>query len=182
MRALRYTLLMPAGKTIHHEVKGLADTLRQRSLPPDAAHGATAAMIERRWEFTGLKPRPNEPGAPAAVELYPYLHLSTFKTWEELGKWYAGFIKERFTLEAGDNIPRGTNVLEPVEEGFDSLQRNLDDEVHADLLSLATAAFRAVLMARDTQRGRWVGQNAQRREWRPRGFQQGAVVGASAFF
>jgi tetratricopeptide (TPR) repeat protein len=100
IRSLRYILLMPEGKTIYHEVKGSADTLRQRTLPADPAHGGQAAMIERRWEFTGLKPRPNEPGAPAAIELYPYLHLSTFRTWEELGKWYAGFIKDRFALES----------------------------------------------------------------------------------
>jgi hypothetical protein len=94
---------------------------------------------------------------------------------------HSSALPPRLTLQARDDVPRIADVLEPGEEGLDPLWRNLDDVVHAGLLRIA-AAFHAVLMARGNQRGGWVGQNAQRRERRPRGFQKGAVVSGSAFF
>ncbi len=39
-----------------------------------------------------LKPEPDLPGL---TEIAPYLHVSTYKTWEEVGRWYWGLIQDQ---------------------------------------------------------------------------------------
>ncbi|MGE0784055.1 MAG: DUF3857 domain-containing protein [Sandaracinaceae bacterium] len=36
-----------------------------------------------------------EPSAPGLTELVPYLHVSTYRTWEEVGRWYWGLIRDQ---------------------------------------------------------------------------------------
>ena len=49
-----------------------------------------------RWvvrNLTRIEPEPNMPGM---IDLVPYLHVSTFKTWDAMWSWYAGFIKDQW--------------------------------------------------------------------------------------
>jgi hypothetical protein len=39
-------------------------------------------------------------------------------------------LASRLALETGQDVPRLAHVLEALQEGFDSLRRYLDDEVH----------------------------------------------------
>jgi hypothetical protein len=41
----------------------------------------------------------NEPRGPALTEVAPYVSISTFGDWNQLGKWYAGFIRPQFALD-----------------------------------------------------------------------------------
>ena len=130
IRAFRYALLTPKGKTLYHEVSGADDNLKIRELPADPAHGAPE-RTERRWEFFGLEPKANEPAAPAAIELYPYLHISTFRDWDALGKWYAGFIRDRFTLDPSQkqDFLDGLNVATS-DKAMVALHRRTTHHVH----------------------------------------------------
>jgi transglutaminase-like putative cysteine protease len=36
-----------------------------------------------------------EPDLPGTTEIAPYLHVSTYKTWQDVGKWYWGLIRDQ---------------------------------------------------------------------------------------
>jgi tetratricopeptide (TPR) repeat protein len=40
-----------------------------------------------------------EPSMPPWPEVLGYIHVSTYKTWDALGRWYWGFIKDQFVLD-----------------------------------------------------------------------------------
>ncbi len=39
----------------------------------------------------------DEPAAPGATEITPYLHVSTYKSWEDVGRWWWGLVKDQLT-------------------------------------------------------------------------------------
>ena len=41
-----------------------------------------------------------EAGMPGITETSPYLHISTYKTWEDVGRWYWGLIKDQLYADA----------------------------------------------------------------------------------
>jgi tetratricopeptide (TPR) repeat protein len=40
-----------------------------------------------------------EPAMPAYAEIVPHIHVSTFKTWDEVGAWYWGLAKDQFDVD-----------------------------------------------------------------------------------
>lgn len=50
-----------------------------------------------------------EPGAPGMTELVPYLHVSTYRTWEDVGRWYWGLIQDQ--LYADEDLQRTVRQL-----------------------------------------------------------------------
>jgi transglutaminase-like putative cysteine protease/tetratricopeptide (TPR) repeat protein len=53
-----------------------------------------------RWEMRDIAPLPNEPRGPSLTEIAPYLSVSTFTDWTQLGHWYAQMIAPQFALDA----------------------------------------------------------------------------------
>lgn len=51
-----------------------------------------------RWIMRNLPRLKREPGMPGMTEVVPYLHISTFNTWDAMGKWYADFIGDQWAL------------------------------------------------------------------------------------
>jgi len=51
-----------------------------------------------QWNKKDIAQLKNEPNSPGFSEIAPYLHISTFNSWEELGKWYSSFIKDQWEL------------------------------------------------------------------------------------
>ncbi len=41
----------------------------------------------------------SEPGMPGMTEVSPYLHVSTYRTWEDVGRWYWGLIQDQLRLD-----------------------------------------------------------------------------------
>jgi transglutaminase-like putative cysteine protease len=58
------------------------------------------------WSKKDIPAIKNEPYSPGFSEIFPYIHISTFTSWEELGKWYSSFIKDQWELskEAKDLV------------------------------------------------------------------------------
>jgi len=46
----------------------------------------------------------SEPGMPGMTEIAPYLHVSTYGAWEDVGRWYWGLIQDQ--LYADDELQR----------------------------------------------------------------------------
>lgn len=54
----------------------------------------------QRWVRKDVPPLQTDPGMPGMSEVSPYLHVSTYQTWEEVGRWYWGLIHEQLYADA----------------------------------------------------------------------------------
>ena len=50
------------------------------------------------WEQRDVDKIESEPRMPGTVEVVPYVHISTFQDWRDMGKWYWGLVQDQFTL------------------------------------------------------------------------------------
>ncbi len=68
---------------------------------PNLKRDTREAGDQRIYRFTvdKLSPVVPEPSMSAFPEVLGFVHVSTFKTWKELGRWYWGFVKEQFDLD-----------------------------------------------------------------------------------
>jgi transglutaminase-like putative cysteine protease len=96
-----YTLIAPASRPIHTNVPRVARLER----------GTTAEGDERVYRFaaTDVAKIAGEPAMPGTAEIAPYLHLSTYATWAEVGTWYWHLIEEQ--LAADDDIRKTARRL-----------------------------------------------------------------------
>ncbi|HEX6274714.1 MAG TPA: DUF3857 domain-containing protein [Polyangiaceae bacterium] len=87
---VEYVLATPKTRTVYFDatVPGLeqstAETATQR------IHRFFAKKI------AGLDP---EPGMPPGSEVFGFVHASTYKSWDDLGRWYWGLVKDQFDLD-----------------------------------------------------------------------------------
>ena len=51
----------------------------------------------------------DEDGMPGMTEVAPYLHVSTYRSWEAVGRWYWGLIRDQ--LQVDDNLRRVVREL-----------------------------------------------------------------------
>lgn len=93
--SVRYVLRAPMGRQFYFrapELRGLARTERDE---PSNTHV---------YDFVArdVPPVTPEENAPGVTERAAYLHVSTYRTWEEVGRWYWGLISEQ--LRADDRV------------------------------------------------------------------------------
>lgn len=89
----RYTLVIPE------------EDLKRKPLYFNQPHGEDAQVVRRERtagsdhviEFHAENvPRiVAEPGMPGLSEIVPYIHVSTYRTWEEVAVWYQGLVAEQ---------------------------------------------------------------------------------------
>lgn len=71
-----------------------------------------------------------EPSMPPVQELLAAVHVSTYKSWDDLGRWYYGLVKDQFDLDAetrklANRIAEGKKTeREKVEAVYDWVIRN----------------------------------------------------------
>ncbi len=86
-----YVLLGPPGRTFYSAsapLKGLKKT--EEKLPDGGTRLRYSALDVRR-----VTP---EPGAPGVSELYAWVHVSTYKDWESVGRFYWGLVKDQLRV------------------------------------------------------------------------------------
>jgi tetratricopeptide (TPR) repeat protein len=91
-----YTLIGPAGRTFFFnepKVNGLSRTVEQQGA--DAVYRFSVADVPR------VVPEPSMPGF---AEVAPYLHVSTYKSWQDVARWYWGLVEDQLTPD--DNLRR----------------------------------------------------------------------------
>lgn len=86
-----YVLITPKTRTFYFNkptVPGLQQTTNDQG-------------DSRIWRFTAdnVPPLEPEPSAPPLAEALGYVHVSTFKSWDDMGKWYWGFVKDQFAVD-----------------------------------------------------------------------------------
>ncbi len=65
-----------------------------------------------------------EPSMPGITEVVPYLHVSTYKSWQDVGRWYWGLIQDQ--LYADDHLKR---VVAELKQGAKS-EREIVERVY----------------------------------------------------
>lgn len=85
----QYTLVMPEDFPLYIQAKGVE------------AQPIIVTIKGRktyRWVARDIAHIQQEPGMPGFSEVAPYLHLSTFRDWDALGRWYAKFIADQWEV------------------------------------------------------------------------------------
>ncbi|HWP09877.1 MAG TPA: DUF3857 domain-containing protein [Polyangiaceae bacterium] len=116
-----YVVVTPKARTLYFDtdVPGLTPTV-------------TEAGTQRTYRFfaesvPGLDP---EPAMPPGPEVLGFVHVSTYKTWGDLGRWYWGLVKDQFdvdedTRKLARKITEGKKTeREKVEAVYDWVIRN----------------------------------------------------------
>ncbi len=73
---------------------------------PSLSHTVEEKGADRvyRWVALDLAAVLPEAGEPPASEILGHVHVSTYRSWEEMGKWYWGLVKDQFV--ADDEVKR----------------------------------------------------------------------------
>ena len=96
-----YTLIAPVGRPIHANVPRVARLEQKVSVDGD----------DRVYRFaaTDIAKVDAEPAMPGTAETAPYLHVSTYATWGEVGTWYWHLVEDQ--LAADDDVRRTARGL-----------------------------------------------------------------------
>ena len=92
-----YVLLGPAGRTFYSSVSPLPNLMHTEGKSLD---GGTW----QRWTAREVPRLVPEPSMPGASEVLAYVHVSTYRTWEEVGRFYWGLVKDQ--LRVTDEISK----------------------------------------------------------------------------
>ncbi len=86
----QYVLITPKSRKLHVDphVPGLKTQVRE-------------VGENRIYDFTAdnLRPIRPEPSMPPFSEVLPFVHVSTYATWKDLGRWYWGLVQDQFDLD-----------------------------------------------------------------------------------
>jgi cellulose synthase operon protein C len=86
-----YVLITPKARKLYIEAKGIPGLKRNDSIKGPQA-------IYRFWA-DDVPPIVPEPAMPQWSEVAGHIHVSTYKDYKELGKWYWGLVKDQFNLD-----------------------------------------------------------------------------------
>ncbi|MGA2449531.1 MAG: DUF3857 domain-containing protein [Polyangiaceae bacterium] len=96
-----YVLVTPKSRTFYFNSPSV----------PGLQRTVTETQDERTYDFValnvrGLTPEPLQPPWPEALG---HVHVSTFRSWDEMGRWYWGLVKDQFTPD--DEVRRRAAAL-----------------------------------------------------------------------
>ncbi len=88
-----YVLLVPEGRRIFSSEPALQHVDRsQRALP--------GGVTEHRWTARDVPRIRSEPGMPGWTEIAPYVHVSTYESWDDVARFYWGLVREQLAPTA----------------------------------------------------------------------------------
>ncbi len=78
---------------------------------PGLRHAQTTENDRRvdRWLAENVEPVRNEDGMPGPAETRPYLHVSTYQSWNDVGRWWWGLAQDQ--LLPDESLARTTREL-----------------------------------------------------------------------
>jgi transglutaminase-like putative cysteine protease/tetratricopeptide (TPR) repeat protein len=86
-RRWEYTLIAPQTRTFYFNQPRLA------GLGPKTE--TRGAEVRYHFEARGVPSVESEPAMPGFAEVAPYLHVSTYRTWDEVGRWYWNLVADQ---------------------------------------------------------------------------------------
>lgn len=101
VRSLDYVLITPASREFFFNEPGLDGLTHEQ-------RRAEGRRIDR-FHAEDVPPIRSEDGMPGMTEIAPYLHVSTYRTWQDVGTWYWGLIQDQ--LYADESLRRTVREL-----------------------------------------------------------------------
>ncbi|MEP7125985.1 MAG: DUF3857 domain-containing protein [Byssovorax sp.] len=86
-----YVLITPKARTFNINASSVPRLKRETTEDGDR-------RIDR-FVADNLEPIAAEPVMPAWAEILPHVHVSTFKTWDQVGAWYWGLARDQFDVD-----------------------------------------------------------------------------------
>ena len=86
-----YVLITPKARAFNINASSVPSLKRETKEDGDR-------RIER-FLADNLEPIASEPVMPPWAEILPHVHVSTFKTWDEVGAWYWGLARDQFDVD-----------------------------------------------------------------------------------
>jgi tetratricopeptide (TPR) repeat protein/transglutaminase-like putative cysteine protease len=83
-----YVLLAPAARPMHVSDPSVPRLSR-------SVNDLPGGVREYRWTATDLPRLQPEPGMPGMAESIPYVHVSTYGSWDEVARFYEGLVREQ---------------------------------------------------------------------------------------
>jgi tetratricopeptide (TPR) repeat protein len=109
---LDYVLLTPTARNFYFNTPALSSLVHETSTVGtrrvDHFHADDIAAIR------------NEDGMPGQTEVIPYLHVSTFQTWNEVGRWWWGLVHDQ--LYADEHL---TQIVHQLVDGVTDLRERV---------------------------------------------------------
>lgn len=91
MKHLEYVLVTPKSREFYFNEPRLPELSHRRSEEGDT-------RIDR-FLAENLEPVRREPRMPGPSETMPYLHVSTYRTWEDVGRWWWGLVQDALVTD-----------------------------------------------------------------------------------
>lgn len=98
---LEHVLVTPATRAFHFNRPGLRGLQHERR--------TVEGQNVDRFVATNLEPVRSEDSMPGPAETRPYLHVSTYRSWEDVGRWWWGLAKDQ--LIPDESLERTTREL-----------------------------------------------------------------------
>lgn len=132
--AARVTLVHPESKPIYHEAVRFADK-------PEVSQ--KDGKIVTTWDVANVGYVKEEPRMPAFYETVPYLHFSTFKTWQDVGEWFSGLVRDRFeaSAEMKEAVKKAVEGKKTRMEKIEALYQLMVSRTRYEALSLENHAY-----------------------------------------
>jgi len=103
----RYVLITPAQRKFFFNTRGIKN-LDRRTIDRDSE-------VLHVFEAAGVGRIVMEQGMPGYGETGSYIHVSTYSSWDELGEWYRGLVRDQ--LRADEKI---RSIVERITQGLKS--------------------------------------------------------------
>ena len=87
-RLQRYVVIAPADAPLH--------VASERMPEPKVTEIAGVRRYE--WQTDQAAALPREPKGPSLTEVAPYVHVSAFASWQDLGRWYAALVRPQLAV------------------------------------------------------------------------------------
>jgi cellulose synthase operon protein C len=100
-RHFDYVLITPKKRELHWHVPDLANLAHTRA-------EADNIRIDR-YTAQEVEAIRSEKGMPGMTEIAPFLHVSTYGSWDDIGRWYWGLIKDQ--LYADESLQQTVRTL-----------------------------------------------------------------------
>src|SRR6185503_19671897 len=85
-----YVVVTPKSRPLYYD-----------STLPGLAPRITDSQNQRIYRFfaESVPALDGEPAMPPGPEVLGYVHVSTYKNWDDLGRWYWGLVKDQFDID-----------------------------------------------------------------------------------
>jgi len=122
VRHLEHIYVTPESRVLHFNDPGM-ERLRH-------THEVADGQRVDRFVADDIPPLRRERNMPGVTEVAPYLHASTYESWEEMGRWWWGLAKDQLHLDASleqqvaELLDGATTTREKVRRIYDWVVRN----------------------------------------------------------